>query len=64
METFTVETALRDKDLMLSSTDKKLYITLYGNLVNESFKKRVEEKEDINKIFDELCIQLEEIQLK
>lgn len=64
MKTFTVETALRDKDLMLSSSDKKLYITLYGNLVNENYKKRVEEKEDIDKIFEELCIRLQEIQLK
>jgi hypothetical protein len=64
MKTFNLETALRDKDLMLSSSDKKLYITLYGNLVNESFKKRVEEKEDVNKIFEELCIHLQEAQLK
>jgi hypothetical protein len=60
MKTFTLDSALRDKDLMFSTSDKKLFITLYGNLINDSFKKRVEQKEDINKIFKELCKCLQE----
>jgi hypothetical protein len=56
--------ALLDKDMMNFSSDKKLYITLYGNLINESFKKRVEDKEDIDDVFNDLVKSLQEIQPK
>jgi hypothetical protein len=60
---FTFEQALVDKEFMYSLNDKSLFITLYGNLINDSFKKRVENKESIDDIFKDLCKQLQEAQL-
>jgi hypothetical protein len=60
---FTFEQALVDKEFMYSLNDKSLFITLYGNLISDSFKKRVENKESIDDIFKDLCKQLQEAQL-
>jgi hypothetical protein len=60
---FTFEQALVDKEFMYSLNDKSLFIILYGNLISDSFKKRVENKESIDDIFKDLCKQLQEAQL-
>jgi uncharacterized protein YjfI (DUF2170 family) len=64
MDYIKLERALLDKDMMNSYGDKKLFITLYGNLIDETFKKRAESNTDIDKIFNELCIRLQGIQPK
>lgn len=55
----TVEYALAEKDSMNTSHDKKLFITLFGYLVNDSFKKRLQNGESVDNLFNELCLELE-----
>jgi hypothetical protein len=55
-----IQDALRDKEMMNSLSDKKLYITVYGNLISSEFKMRVENDGNIDIIFRDLCRKIEE----
>lgn len=64
MYTATLESALENSEVMVSKYDKGLFITLYGSLISSRYKERVQENEDVEVIFTELCFELKKMKNK
>lgn len=56
----SIEVALSEIDSMITFYDKQLFIKLFGNIINESFIKRLEVNESVDTIFNDLCQALKE----
>jgi hypothetical protein len=54
----SIEYALMVREQMFTMYDKRLFIILYGDLINSSFKKRLDKNVNVEDLFKELVEEL------